>query len=293
MQNFFYGWYFKCQSVSQTLALIPAVHQAGKRRTCSLQAVTDDGCLAATFPGAAFSRKGGRIVIGENHFGPDGVGLCVRTPELRVEGALYFRRLRPLKYDIMGPFAFVPFMECRHGVWSMRHEVRGRVEVNGKPFDFSRGVGYWEGDRGRSFPKEYAWTQCLFKGGSLMLSVAEIPMAKMHFTGIIGVVLWKGREYRLATYLGARVVVNRNGMLRIVQGDMVLDARMKRSGEGLAKDGARKAEWHPLKAPVGGDMTRTIHESPACGAAYRFRVGGRTLFAFETERASFEYEYGK
>ena len=52
-----------------------------------------------------------------------------------------------------------------------------------------------------------------------MLSVAEIPMAKMHFTGIIGVVLWKGREYRLATYLGARVVVNRNGMLRIVQGD--------------------------------------------------------------------------
>lgn len=175
----------------------------------------------------------------------------------------------------------------------MRHEVRGRVEVNGKPFDFSRGVGYWEGDRGRSFPKEYAWTQCLFKGGSLMLSVADIPMAKMHFTGIIGVVLWKGREYRLATYLGARVVVNRNGILRIVQGDMVLDARMKRSGEGLAKEGARKAEWHLLKASVGGDMTRTIHESPACGAAYRFRVGGRTLFAFETERASFEYEYGK
>ncbi len=104
-------------------------------------------------------------------------------------------------------------------MWSMRHEVRGRVEVNGKLFDFSRGVGYWEGDRGRSFPKEYAWTQCLFKGGSLMLSVADIPMAKMHFTGIIGVVLWKGREYRLATYLGARVVVNRNGMLRIVQGD--------------------------------------------------------------------------
>lgn len=101
----------------------------------------------------------------------------------------------------------------------MRHEVRGRVEVNGKPFDFSRGVGYWEGDRGRSFPKEYAWIQCLFKGGSLMLSVAEIPMAKMHFTGIIGIVLWKGREYRLATYLGAWVVVNRNGMLRIVQGD--------------------------------------------------------------------------
>ena len=144
------------------------------------------------------------------------------------------------------------------------------------------------GKKAYLFPSWNADTAC----GACATRYA-IPMAKMHFTGIIGIVLWKGREYRLATYLGARVVVNRNGMLRIVQGDMVLDARMKRSGEGLAKDGARKAEWHPLKAPVGGDMTKTIHESPACGAAYRFRVGGRMLFAFETERASFEYEYGK
>lgn len=138
-----------------------------------------------------------------------------------------------------------------------------------------------------------------------MLSVADIPMAGMHFTGIIGVVFWRGREYRLATYLGARVLQNQDGMLRIVQGDMMLEAKMKKEAEGSpatevkrgaadsSDTGMKKGTWHPLKAPVGGDMARTIHESPACGAAYRFRVGGRTLFAFETERASFEYEYGK
>lgn len=293
MRNFFYGWYFKCQSASQTLALIPAVHQTGKKRTCSIQVVTDDGCLTANFPGTAFARKGGRIIIGENHFGQDGVGLCVRTPELRVEGALHFGALRPLKYDIMGPFALVPFMECRHGVWSMRHEVSGRVEVNGKPFEFSKGLGYWEGDRGRSFPKEYAWTQCLFKGGSLMLSVADIPMAGMHFTGIIGIVLWKGKEYRFATYLGARVLQNQDGMLRIAQGDMMLEAKMKKGAQCSPGAGNKNGIGHPLKAPVRGDMTRTIHENPACGAAYRFRVGGKTLFAFDTKRASFEYEYFK
>lgn len=293
MRNFFYGWYFKCQSASQTLALIPAVHQTGKKRTCSIQVVTDDGCLTANFPGTAFARKGGRIIIGENHFGQDGVGLCVRTPELRVEGALHFGALRPLKYDIMGPFALVPFMECRHGVWSMRHEVSGRVEVNGKPFEFSKGLGYWEGDRGRSFPKEYAWTQCLFKGGSLMLSVADIPMAGMHFTGIIGIVLWKGKEYRFATYLGARVLQNQGGMLRIAQGDMMLEAKMKKGAQCSPGAGNKNGIGHPLKAPVRGDMTRTIHENPACGAAYRFRVGGKTLFAFDTKRASFEYEYFK
>lgn len=27
MKSFFYGWYFKCQSDTQTFAVIPAIHQ--------------------------------------------------------------------------------------------------------------------------------------------------------------------------------------------------------------------------------------------------------------------------
>lgn len=41
MRNTFYGWYMKCQSDLQTLAVIPAVHQNGKKRTCSIQIITD------------------------------------------------------------------------------------------------------------------------------------------------------------------------------------------------------------------------------------------------------------
>lgn len=75
------------------------------------------------------------------------------------------------------PFKYVPFMECRHSVWSMRHSVSGTVYINGQEYSFQNAWGYWEGDRGHSFPKEYLWTQCCFDGGSLMLSVAEIPIA--------------------------------------------------------------------------------------------------------------------
>lgn len=136
-----------------------------------------------------------------------------------------------------------------------------------------------EGDRGRSFPKKYIWTQCFFSDGSLMLSEADIPMAGIYFTGIIGVVLWQEKEYRLATYLGAGAVEIQNKMARIVQGNLELEVRLLQSAE------------HPLKAPAKGDMVRTIHESAACWAFYRFCKEGRTLFAFETDRASFEYEY--
>lgn len=279
MQESFYGWYMKCQSHTGTLAVIPAVHCARHQKTCSVQLITDDSAYTAWFPGKAFSRRGKNISIGDNHFSQRGMVLSVDKPGLSVKGRLRFGPLTPLRYDIMGPFALVPFMECRHHVWSMRHRVLGTVCVNGRNYSFQNETGYWEGDSGRSFPKEYVWTQCLFPQGSLMLAVAEIPVAGMHFTGIIGAVLWKGREYRLATYLGARLAAVRNGIVQIAQNDMRLEARLlKRAAQ-------------PLKAPVTGDMTRTIHESAACTAYYRFQKAGQTLFAFESPQASFEYEY--
>ena len=279
MHGSFYGWYLKCQSDTQTLAVIPAVHKSGGKYTCSIQVITDSDVWTAVFPAEGFRRTGKNISIGENRFGEEGIQLAVHTPELNIRGKLDFGSLSPLKYDIMGPFAIVPFMECRHSVWSMRHSVRGIVCINGQDYYFKNAWGYWEGDRGRSFPKKYIWTQCCFPDGSLMLSVADIPMAGIHFTGIIGVVLWQGKEYRVATYLGARAVQIQNKMVRIVQGNLELEARLLKTAE------------HPLKAPAKGDMVRTIHESAACRASYRFCKEGRTFFAFETDRASFEYEY--
>ncbi len=279
MHGSFYGWYLKCQSETQTLAVIPAVHQAGEKRTSSIQVITDKEAWTIPFPGDAFCRKGMNISIGENRFGAQGIRLAVHTPELTMKGKLDFGALTPLKYDIMGPFAWIPFLECRHSVWSMGHSVCGTVYINAQKYTFENGWGYWEGDRGRSFPKEYLWTQCCFPGGSLMASAADIPMAGMYFTGIISVVLWQGHEYRLATYLGARVTQIHNRKFRIVQGELELEAC-------LLEPSSR-----PLKAPADGDMARTIHESAACRAFYQFRKGSHTLFAFETNQASFEYEY--
>lgn len=279
MYNYFYGWYFKCQSDTQTLAVIPAVHTAKGKRTCSIQVITDNDAWTVVFTADSFQRSGKNIFIGENRFGENGIRLAIHTPKLTIKGKLDFGRLFPLKYDIMGPFALVPFMECRHSVLSMQHLVTGNVFINGQKYSFQNARGYWEGDRGRSFPKEYIWTQCLFSDGALMLSVADIPMAGIHFTGIIGAVLWRGKEYRIATYLGARVVQIQNKTVRVIQGSLELDVRLL------------EASARPLKAPTKGNMVRTIHESASCRAFYHFRKKGRTIFAFETDRASFEFEY--
>lgn len=264
MRKNFCGWYFRCQSDTQTLAVIPAFHGGGN----SVQIITDDGAWNFTEN------------LEGNSFGRDGFKLNLNSSGVSAVGEVHFGSLSPVKYDIMGPFRYIPFMECRHSVISMRHTVDGEVNVNGVQYKFERARGYIEGDRGRSFPSEYVWTQCFFGDNSLMFSVADVPFCGRHFTGIIGVILLHGKEYRLATYLGARLKKISDGEIVIRQGKYLFSAKL------IEKNA------HELKAPVSGNMRRTIHESAVCRALYRFEKRGRLLFQFESDKASFEFEYG-
>lgn len=281
MREFFEGWYMKVQDGTETFAVIPAMHQTGSQRSCSIQIITGNHTWVVPFQEERFQKGNAFIRIGENYFSGKGIMLKLNHSEVQIEGKLRFGPLHTLKYDIMGPFTFVPLMECRHSVFSMRHFVNGSLVLNGKKYEFNDAVGYWEGDRGRSFPKEYLWTQCSFPKGSVMLSVAEIPVLWTCFTGIIGVVFWEGKEFRFATYLGAKIITLKQGVVRIAQGNMELEVRL------LEQTGK------PLKAPANGNMIRIIHESAACRAYYRFQIRGGIIFEFETPKASFEYEYSK
>lgn len=279
MRSYFCGWYFRCQSQRQTLALIPSIHRTKTSKFCAIQLITDTQSFHVPFPYPDFQKQNREIVIAENRFGQDGITLNIHTPDLHAAGSLRFGSFTPIRYDIMGPFRYVPFMQCRHSVYSMRHTVDGTLFINDTPYLFQDSIGYLEGDRGCSFPREYAWTQCSFPDGALMLSIADIPFYGFHFTGIIGIVLLHGKEYRLATYLGARAVKNTAGEIVVRQGGLTLTvSQQEQSG-------------HPLRAPVGGAMVRTIHEHPSCKVCYRFEENGIPLLAFSSSNAAFEYEY--
>lgn len=112
-----------------------------------------------------------------------------------------------------------------------------------------------------------------------MLSVAEIPFGKIRFTGVISAILFRGKEYRLATYLGAKAVKIGDEEMILSQGDWTLRAKL------LEKDS------FSLQAPKGGNMIRSIRENPSCKAYYSFYQGKKKLFSFLSDRAAFEYEY--
>lgn len=278
MGRYFKGYYYKCCEGDRSFALIPALHTDGKRSQASLQVIAKDRAYTIPYSGIRFGKKKAEIRIGKNRFSEKGMRVDARTKECRIYGRLRFGGLGRIKYDIMGPFGCVPFMQCRHCVVSMGHDVRGRLNINGDVYHFRNGVGYIEGDCGTSFPKEYIWTQCHFADASLMLAVADIPFLGFGFKGVIGVVMIGDREYRLATYLGARLVAVGNREVSVRQGDFVFYARLLH------------ADSQKLAAPVNGRMARTIHESVACRAYYRFTRKNKILLEEESDGASFEFE---
>ena len=281
---YFEGWYFKHQSLQgQTLALIPAFHiDREGHRTASLQVISNDKSWWLEYPEAQLhvSRQPFHIQIGQSSFGRQGIDLHIHRDGLSFCGTLQYGSFTALRSDIMGPFRFFEGMQCAHGVISMGHSLSGTLELNGKHLDFSDGIGYIETDRGRSFPSTYLWTQCVWSGpehGSLMLAAATIPLPVGGFTGCICSILYRGREYRLATYRGAKIEAWSPSGAVICQGKYRLEAQLLNE--------RRQA----LRAPLDGRMVRTIHESLCAKIRYRFWLGKDLIFQRTDPAASFEY----
>lgn len=278
---YFEGWYFKCQTRDgRSLALIPAFHiSENGEQSVSIQVVTDKRAWYLDYPASAFtaSQDSLHIVIGENRFSNTGLHLNVEQEDLTLHGKVEFGPFQILKSDIMGPFQWFANMECAHSVLSMRHTLRGQLEINNDVLDLDGGIGYIEADRGRSFPTTYLWTQCLWDNCSLMLSVATIPLGKLHFTGCICAIVLDGKEYRIATYRGVRTLNWSSKGASLCQGKYRLEVDLL------------EQKPQPLRAPSDGNMSRTVHESLCTRVRYRFWQGNELLFDHIDDNASFEY----
>jgi len=216
---FFEGWFYKCVDASgrHRLAIIPgiALHQDPDQDHAFIQILdgTNGRSLYHRFPINRFKAHPLHLdqQIDANRFDQQGITLDIKTPEWLVQGKLSFGPFTPWPVSlcspgIMGWYAWVPFMECYHGVVSLDHDLSGSLNLNGQEIDFSHGRGYIEKDWGRSFPHAYIWLQSnhfSLTGTSFMASVAIIPWLRSSFPGLIIGLYHQHRLYRFATYTRA------------------------------------------------------------------------------------------
>ena len=222
--------------------------------------------------------------IGPNNFRADRLALAIDTPDRKVQGALQFTDLKPWPVTlaapgIMGPYAYLPFMQCYHGIVSLDHGIVGELTVDGAVVDFDGGRGYGEKDWGQAFPSAYIWAQSNHfptPGTSLTASVATIPWLGSSFRGVIVGLLHEGRLYRFATYTGAQI-----DHLRLT--DTHVDWQISGKVDGTLyrlNMQADRPEGGMLRSPERSAMLARVAETMTASVDVRLTVdGGDVVFA--------------
>lgn len=215
---FFEGWYYKLVSADENfkVAIIPGVI-LGQEAHAFVQVFDGvDGTTAYhTFPYEDFRANDRRFAleIGENRFDGSHLELALERLEGRLTGQIQLGPLNPwpvtlISPGVMGWYAWVPRMECYHGVLSFDHSLQGTLMLNGKRMDFSNGRGYIEKDWGQAFPAAWIWFQSNHFGGvsaCITASVAIIPWVGQAFRGFIVGFWLNGELFRFTTYNGSRI----------------------------------------------------------------------------------------
>ncbi|WP_124065419.1 tocopherol cyclase family protein [Clostridium sp. E02] len=286
--QYFEGWYFKQQTAHVVLGLIPgvSVDKSGTNHPF-LQIIWNENSYVLDYSEEDYlvDRRQKKIMLGNSSFSPRGIKLDIQTEKLTVQGVIRFGPLTPIRYSIMGPFQLIPFMECKHEILSMFHMLSGFVKINGTILDFKDGTGYIEGDKGRSFPRNYLWIQCnrFTKRTSIMVSVAHIPMFHIGFLGCICAIVYQEREYRFATYLGAKVVSQRETGVIIKQRNYTLKVFLSNQ-----KRNNTASFSHQLLAPERGEMERLIKEAHMVRGRFLLYHMETLIFDLTSDQVSFE-----
>ncbi len=269
-ENYFEGWYFKmvANDGSSILSIIPGISLSadGKEKHAFIQII--DGITAQTsyysYPidEFSFSKKEFAIKIADSYFSKDSIVIDVKDGNSMVSGKITMTNRveytsdRFINTGIMGPYRFVPFMECYHGVVSLTHSLSGKLIINNEVHEFNGGRGYIEKDWGSSMPSAWIWMQSNNfddKNSSFMLSIADIPWLGKSFTGFLGFFYHDNKIHHFSTYRSTKLQLENTGpnqlKIRIEnrKNIFIIDARSNNTGI--------------LKAPVEGAMDRRIPES--------------------------------
>ncbi len=266
-KNYFEGWYYKhvTQDLKHVYSFIPGVSLNGTSSHSFIQVI--DGATGATeyinYPIDKFSwdKSSLYVKVGDSVFTGKYIDLNIVEDQIQVHGRIDFKNMvryprTILSPGIMGWYSFIPFMECKHGIVSVNHDLDGGITINDKHVAFTGGKGYIEKDWGTSFPEAWIWIQAnsfTDPHSSFNFSVAKIPWMGKFFIGFIAFLYFNKKFYLFSTYNNSKITSiehsERNIEISLENRDSIL--RIK----------AEKNTFGELRAPVSGDMSRRIKES--------------------------------
>jgi tocopherol cyclase len=283
-ENYFEGWYYKQVSMDhkRVISFIPGislfnndVHSFIQYIYVSLdennKKIIKTGYVKYPIKDFKFNNDPFKLQIADSIFTESMITIKILDENINIEGSLNLDSFTPIKKSVLAPnimgfFAYIPKMECYHGIVSMNHSVKGILSINNEEIDFDNGKGYIEKDWGTSFPERYIWIQgnnFSNNNTSIFCSVADIPFMGKSFLGYICNLIIYGVEYRFATYNNSKLKIesrNKEKIVLILENSKVklkMEAYLNEVGELIAPKQGRMIKV--LKEEVSGKVKINLY----------------------------------
>ncbi|MCJ7691023.1 MAG: hypothetical protein MUO60_17155, partial [Clostridiaceae bacterium] len=142
-EEYFEGWYYKqiSRDEKRVISFIPGIslfnndiHSFVQYIFVSLdknnKKTIKTGYVKYSIKDFKYNNSPFMLQVGDNIFTESMISINITDYDLHIEGMLKFGSFTPIKKsilspNIMGHFAYIPKMECYHGIVSMNHLVNG------------------------------------------------------------------------------------------------------------------------------------------------------------------------
>lgn len=291
-KNYFEGWYFKNTNNKNGISFIPGININENNKKAFIQVITENSSYFVNYDINDFEYNFNPfyIKVKNNIFSRDGINIDIfdEIQNLKVKGNIKYLNTKNIKVttispNIMGPFSYIPFMECNHAIISMKNNTKGLININNNQIDFNNGIGYIEKDWGCSFPKSYIWCQGNnFENteASFMLAIATIPFKIFQFKGAICTLIVNNKEYKFTTYNNSKLIENEvnNEFINITlkKGNYYLNVKSTYNN-GLK-----------LLAPVKGKMQKNILENICSKITINLKYKDKLIFSDTSNNCGLE-----
>lgn len=291
-KNYFEGWYFKNTNSQIGISFIPGINIDDIGAKAFIQIITNNMSYFINYniKDFEFNYNPFYVKIGNNSFSKEDVNINIEdeSQNLKINGHIKYSDSKNINTNIfipniMGPFSYIPFMECNHAIISMQNTINGCININDETICFNNNKGYIEKDWGCSFPKSYIWCQgnnFQKTNASFMLSVADIPFKLFTFKGLICVLLIDNKEFKFTTYNNAKLVecyIKEDSFnITLKKGLYILNMKSEYS-RGLK-----------LAAPVKGKMTKDVFESITSSVTLTLKKEKKIIFCDTTNMCGLE-----
>ena len=290
---YFEGWYVKVETAcGKTVAFIPGISLSNNGSHSFIQMIFSENMQTRYFKfqldSFNYSKDKFDISVDTNSFSANGFSILIKddiniTAKIDFRDQVFFPKSK-ISPGIMGPYSFVPFMECSHGVVMAKAKTSGFVQIDDQHISLENGTAYIEKDWGCSFPDPYLWIQSARfnkSDASFMLSAANIPFLGSRFNGLIGFLYYNGKFHKFASYASYHLTnINTQDdtvTLTVKNNNYSLNVLIKAEKAGV------------LKAPQKGEMSREIKECVNAKIEVVLKHKNEIIFSDFAENAAVEF----